>query len=403
MFDFLKKLFKGEEKEKIDFFELTKWLLPKLDMGFQEDFQKIKELSSSLAKALESLEAIDIKSMQVEEKLKGFVLGNRKAYVLSLNTFRRLLEQPEKLDSNSIKNYCNELQEEMTLFSKKTTKNFYIMQNLIGKELEEIRKQLNELTKIIQEMSDKTKKLKLIEEILSRLKEIYNYIDEKETRESSLVNSEKERDSLLQKEKELKDKIESFKKGKVFLELTQLKQKRSELENELYILKNNFNTNFASISRPLRKLAKIYMDKLLEKYLDLPFETLFKDENLEIVNLLESLKKEMDAEKIIEKNQDKLLSSLNEMDKEYFENIKNNFKTKEQELIDCNKKIESNTFEKELLEFISDLKKIESKLAEANEKIEKFKEKAITQDIEKIEQDLKKLGFNIRVENAPYN
>ncbi|MBU2589607.1 MAG: hypothetical protein KKB39_02470 [Nanoarchaeota archaeon] len=403
MLDFFKKLFKGEEKEKIDFFELTKWLLPKLDLGFNEDFQKIKEISNSLSKALENLEAIDIKAMQVEERLKGFVLGNRKAYILSLNTFRKLLEQPEKLDSSSIKDYCNKLQEEMTIFSKKTTKNFYIMQNLIGKELEEIRKKLNELTNIIKDISKKTDKLELIENIIFKLKEIYDYIDEKETRNKFLLEAEEERNNFMQEEKELKNKIENFKKNKVFLELIDLKQKRGNLENNLYTIKSNFTNKFAYISRPLRKLSKMYMDKLIDKYLDNPFSALFKDENLEIVNLLESLNKEMNNGKISEKNQDKILILLAEINKEYFESVKSNFQLKEQELVICNEKIEKNTFDNDLQKLISHLKVLEEKLLEIDEKIERFKEKAISQDIEKIEQNIKKLGFNIEVENAPYD
>ncbi len=403
MLDFLKKLFRGEEKQEIDFFELHKWLLPKLDGGIKEDFNQLAELSGSLDESLKRLEQVDIDSMQVEEKLKGFVTGNRKAYIASLNNLRRLLEPPESLDSHSIKLYCKNLEEEMMHFGKRTTKNYYIMQNLIGKELEEIKQKLSQIDKILKTISEKADKLELMESILSRLKDAYEYIDQKDVRDKKFIEAKKERQALLQKEKEFREEIEAFKNGSEYKQLLHLKEKRSQLENESYRLKRDFNNSFVSISRPLRKLANMYNDKLLQKYIDNPFSTFLEDKDMEIISLLNSLKKELKCGKIKEKNPEKMLSQIDNLNKEHLLSIKQEFSSKLKQLKQCNNEIDKNQFEYRLQDKISSLSKIEDDLAEANEMIEKLEKRQISKDIEIIENSLKKLGYDVEVKNAPYN
>jgi len=407
MLDFLKSLFrqKPKEKQKVDFYELASWLSSKMDFGLPGDFERINEIREKLAKSLSGLEKVDIDSMKVEEKLKGYVRGNRKAYVQSLRMFLSWLTPPEKLDHKSVTNFCRNLDEELQHFNKKTVKNFYMMKNLIGNELEEIRKSLKELDSLLKKVSSKVreKSLELMEDVLSRLRGIYSFLDGKAERDSRLDGLRKKRDSIAKSISALGKEVDDFRKGKSFTELSRLKVERDRYGAEIAKISGRLNNRFAIISRPMRKLAKMYRDKLLESYLKDPCQALLSDTGLKISELLESLKREINAGKIQEKNKEKMVSAIEYLSSKYLSTEIAGIKAAKEGLEKCNSEISANRFEQELSEKTARLTRMEQDLASVDEEITKLSSREIREDISCIEQDLKKLGFEVEVENAPYD
>lgn len=406
MLEFLKKLFeKKEEILEIEFLELARFIETRLDIGLNHDFGEINAVAGKLSASLEALQSFDIESVKVEEKLKDYVKGNRRAYEISLKAFLSEINSPKSFDSASVEKFCNEIDEGLASLTEKTARNYYIMKSLIGKELEEIRQGLSQLDSIVKRIRGKLKNgnVKAMEIILEKLREIYAYLENKETRSKKMAELEARQKELMDKESRLKGEIENFRQSDAFYELETLKSMKTEAGCKLFDLKDKLAMDIAEISRPLRKLLKLTNDGLIMQYLDNSYSALVADESLEIVNVLGSLKSKMQARVIEEKNNEKLIKLIGRMNAEYFSEIRKKCKSLEIELAELNEKISVNPFDSELNALLMGLKTIEPELASVSSDIDSIKSRAIADDIMKIVDEIKQLGIRAVIKNAPYD
>lgn len=404
MFEFLKR-FRKEVKEEVDFFELGKWLAPKMEMGITSDFAEMRKIMEDLKGELRVLEGVDVAGMKVEDKLKEFVKGNRKSYLIAMRSFLAQVRQPEKFDHNSLLGFCNGFEKELESLSKKTVKNYYIMKNLIGAELEAVAKGMKKLDLLVKEMKQKitTGKLELMEDVQHKLSEIYLYISEEEKRRKGLDELEKERGRLQEKENELRQELESFRTGSQFREFTELKNKSANLAQKQLDVSNELRSRFSVISRPLRKLEKSKPSRIVENYIENPVDALMEDSHFSIVSQLGQLTEDIKEGRIKEKAGEKILKVLRSMGKEYFRKSREEIKELGEKLRKCNEQIEKVEFESKRDKLVEHLNRLEKELGETGSKIESVKSKRIGQDIDDIEDDLKKLGFKVVIKDAPYD
>ncbi len=392
-----------KQEEIIDFLELRKWLAPRLDMGIAADFVEIGRIKADMEKAIEALEKVDVMPLKVEEKLKDFVRGNRNAYVISLRSFMGKLKAPEAFDSGSVAEFCTTFDREIADFSRKTMKNYYIMKQLIGKELEAIAKCLKKVEVLTNDIGRKLKdgRLEKMEDVMRKLNGIYSHVDEKGEREKKLVELERQRDLLAEKEEKLEKEAKALENGKEFSEYTALKAKTEELGKKQYDLKNGIAMRFSEISRVLRKHAKLQPNKLIDNYLEDAYEAVMHDSHLAIAGILEALNAELKEGKIEEKDSKKLQQTVSAIDKAYFERLRDDSKKLSDELRDCEERLAKNKFEKDRDSLIAEMGKAEKELSETEEKVRGMKNRAIGNEVKAIQEDLKALGFSVKVANAP--
>lgn len=406
MFEFLKKLFKEEEAvEEIEFPELGKWLVAKMDLGLITDFAELKKILADMEKDIQVLESVSVSEAKVEQKLKELVIGNKRAYAISLRSFINSILTPEKLDHKSIMGFCTGLESALAEFSQKTIRNYYIMKNLIGKELEAIALDLKKLEVLTRGMKKKIseKNLELLEQVHHKLSEIYKYLGETEKRNKELSELEQGRAGLLEKEAKLKKEIDGLKEGPLFAAFTEAKGRKESLEQRELNLKNELIGLFAILSRPLRKLAKLKPDKLIEKYIEDPHAALLHDIELKIDDILAELQKHVKAKKIEEKGEEKLINIVKGADREYFSRVKLELKNISSELKKCEEAIAENKFEEERDRLLKRLNSVEREMGEADARIDAIKSQKVDEDIKTIDDDIKKLGFGVKIKNAPYH
>lgn len=402
MLKFLKKLFEKEEKkENVDFFELEKHIAERAWNSVKADIERLQKTRELILKNLEALEKKDIDSVKVQDKAKDVVKGNRNAYVIMLRKFADSIEPPSELTANNILLFCRKFEADIIDFNDKTARNYFIMKTLIGEELEAIRQNLKEAESILMSLKKDVDsgKLSAIEDLQKNLRDIYRHIEGKEEHEKDIEKAKKSIELLMQSEKELTGKINAMKESKEFVELEKLKAELQEKAKEESEIKARIRNSFAELSRPLRKYEKIYPSKLLAKYLEDPVAAM--EDDGDIRKLLHSAAESMQKGEIDSKNSEKDIQNLQELSSKFSE-MKERLMFIEKEKEELKEKIKQNKAEEERDKLIAELSRTENELGEAETRLDSLRKKDVKKDIEKVKEDLKRIGMHVEVKNVPY-
>jgi len=177
-----------------------------------------------------------------------------------------------------------------------------------------------------------------------------------------------------------------LKKGKSFQEVKKeltLKPAAEILVRGLKEIEDKLFHDFSVLEKAMKKYSKIAFENehLIEEYLKNSLKTLSKDENLDIIKILNNLEKSLEENKLEmdEKKAEKTLIKIRELNKDYFEKLQNNF----DEINDKLEKIESeinnndaknklDTYNEELEKLKLDVENINIKISMQNSELEKI-------------------------------
>lgn len=404
MLKFLKNLFgeKEEKKEEVNFFELAKWIEPKVWQEIRLDFSELKVARDSLVSKAEELQKKNLDNAMVEARIKDVVKGNRNALVINLRQLVSKTEPPSDFSAKKVLGFCDIFYAEMDDFNKRTARNYFISKHLIGEELDEIRKSLKSIEDIVRRIHRKTAegRVMLLEDVQEKLRDIYSYVEEKGKRAETIRENEQKLKDLLDKEKMLAAGIEKIKDGAEFASLEKLKQEKEEAGKDIEKIKARIREEFAEISRPLKKFAKFKDVKAVDSWLENPVEAV-ENHSDKISGILRSAAESMSKNEIDSKNPEKDIQKMHELAAKSIE-LKDSLAALEETIKMVNSKIKENKVEEEKDKLIAELNNAEKEIAETEEKIESIKEKNIHEDIAKIKEDLKRAGFRVEMHGIPF-
>ncbi len=396
----IRKLFKRKEEEsEIEFMELGEWTssltLNKVQLHILEYNKRLKFLES----ALKTLEATDIGKQKVEEKLKVMVKGNKPAYITAAKTFAKKVVLPDKLTSRNLDIFCENFESSLKEFSKRTVRNYSVMNTIIGKELDEVAKGLKGLEDASKMIKGCIKKLKEIEQVHAIIGEVYTFLNEKNKKLKSL---EDQRVTLMQKERLLNEDINALRNSDIFKEVAQLKAEKQDISTKMDRTKNDFNTKMAVLQRPLRKLSKLDVLKRTEGYATSPFGTLVGDDEMEINAIITSLKDSIERGKIDVKSSAAVSAVVSELSPELIKKARAGYMKLKRRLKEVDDSLAKNKFEEKEKKLVADLQELEGKLAGVNTIIDNMRQRKLSEDITLIERELKDIsGHKVKIKNAP--
>ena len=159
MIEFIKKFFASKE-ETIQFSELSKWLDDNDSAlgSVNESLKDVEALKKEISENLEVLEKADIKDAKVEDRVKTFVKGNLPAYSNAVNFFLKKVDIPDKVNHVELEIFCNNFEKDFEDLNKKTYRNFQIIKEIVGKELENVAKSVKKLEIIVKNIKKDSKK-----------------------------------------------------------------------------------------------------------------------------------------------------------------------------------------------------------------------------------------------------
>ncbi|MBS1266533.1 MAG: hypothetical protein MAG795_00500 [Candidatus Woesearchaeota archaeon] len=373
-------------KKKIEYSDLEDWIKTKKHSIRKKHSQKIKKFEKKINKEikqaysnLEILNKAELPNPDIKKRAVQIMQGNRDAYIQKTKSF---LENIEK----GFEDYESNLES----YSQSTAKAFYVLKEFFANEAGKVAESI----RIIDENYKKIKKASPQFNEVADIEQAWR--DYKEAKMHNIRYNEKRKDfklrmdKLSKSKKKLETEIKSLKNSKSWAQYQQQIKEKKELIQELEKIKHGIVSKFAVLERPLKKYGKISLSaKIIENYLEKPFDSLLKDKDLEIFDVLQTLKEKVLEEKIDIKDRkvEKTKKIINSLDIEYlnstrikYKKVKNSIQTLEKAIKSHSAKLRLKELEYKLEHILEKISKTESEKT----KLEKIDEDKLKENLIKI-------------------
>ncbi len=407
----LTNIFKSNQPEKIINIEKISFVklgdkLTSLESNTKSSFnynfnmfsEEVISILNKLEESIVLLENFDIYSRKVDERIRNISNVGRKEYIEAIRVLIQELKgcNPEEL---------NTMIRALERFSKKEFKAELKASQIIGKEVENIKKNTNNLRKIFNNFFEQN-------DLLLKEKEIYNKVhiiikdikkQDEDIRKNMIDISSlnKEISNVLEDKKKLEKEI-------LYIDKSQDYAVVQNLLNEIELCKRTIKELGFRLRQYLDEkvilkylhLKKNVKLKILENYILDPLDSLEKDQSFEIVNYQKSILEEASS--------GNLNLKANEMEKikESIDSIRNSYKDyklKLKNLKELEKKLENGKILQTLEEKKKDIEVLGNSILEGKNKLKKLKEskEILEKGCEDSKKELKLIfldNFNLEIE-----
>ncbi len=365
---FFERFKKKREGETIDIGELSNWVIENSELGDNYKrvlglFTEIEELKKEINEKLRVLGEVPVSVREGEKRLRVLVEGNRDNYIRVMGSFLANITLPRTIEGAL--NFCQGMEAELGEMSKKTSRNFYVMQNLIGNELVSITRDVKKMDELVKEVRNilEDEKLQRIEEINSKIKSY---------RESDLNNEnveelEAERKELMTKKEGLSYSIEDIKESDDYKVLVNLNMKLEKAKKDLIKSEGEIRNLFGHLERPLKKFERMYEGDILKFYLEDVVTGLVRDNQFLILGVLQSLKEKIG--RLALKDSDKVLRVIAEIRKDKLLALRKEYIDLQIRIKDLEEQIRVNDVEDRIRKKENELSLIDIQISEVNKRI----------------------------------
>ncbi len=409
MLKFIKNLFAKEEipEEKIELNELNSWLEEKTKPIFQDlnnyINQIINKIDNEKEKVLENIKKLREAKLQnpnIPERAKTIMEGNRAAFIRKTSFFFANVDLKFN-DYNELIKKCNNVENEIESLGKATARSYQVLNEFFAREAENIAINIKNIENYAKDIKNsiENNKISIINKIKNNVIEIQNKIRLKEKYSIELVNNKNKlqtnKDRLLEAENE----INEIKSGEGYKNFGDLLKEGEAINKEINEIENKLFHDFSVLERALRKYSKIAFENenLIRHYLGNSINALIKDNQLEIIKVLNNLEKSLVDNKIglDAKKSEKTLSKIKELNKEYFANIQNNYNKLKEKLNEIKTLIENNKSNNELKIKNKELESIKLNIENLNNNILSLNNELKKIDIGKLKESLQEEINNV--------
>ena len=330
------------------------WGKKKLDENEINVVHKEKHiLLSDVSDILEEISSVRTKTIMAEVKtFRNKIDSNRKTLLKitkeldgdTLNTeeidhhLRRLVDRGKSDVLSIIKKECikNLIEinsfDDVKAFSETVTKMLKRVGDSLGRQSNVIhifaKKYAKRLKDDLRVMQSDNKEISVLVtnhiDLENKVEKITENIIEYEQFQESLVvlhdrkeNTQKNIQKLTEMNKNIIDEIETLKNSKEYTAYLKIKEEINSFLSVRLEIKNQIDSQFANISRPMNKYIYISsldkpQKKLLENLINNPIDVLTDENKDEIIQILEAVIKNVKSESISVKNIEKSLNQLNQ-------------------------------------------------------------------------------------------
>ena len=310
-------------------------------------------LLSDVSDILEEISSVRTKTIMAEVKtFRNKIDSNRKTLLKitkeldgdTLNTeeidhhLRRLVDRGKSDVLSIIKKECikNLIEinsfDDVKAFSETVTKMLKRVGDSLGRQSNVIhifaKKYAKRLKDDLRVMQSDNKEISVLVtnhiDLENEVEKITENIIEYEQFQESLValdgrkdNAEKNIQNLIEMKNNIIDEIETLKNSKEYTAYLKIKEEINSFPSVRLEIKNQIDSQFANISRPMNKYIYISsldkpQKKLLENLINNPIDVLTDENKDEIIQILEAVIKNVKSESISVKNIEKSLNQLNQ-------------------------------------------------------------------------------------------
>ena len=238
--------------------------------------------------------------------------------------------------------------------------------------------------------SIKDNKISIINKIKNDIESIKNKIKLKEQYSDELNNENNNLKNNETKKSETEKKINEIKSSSGYEDYRKLLEEKENVKSKLSGIENRIFHDFSVLEKALKKYAKIALEneKLILDYLSNSIITLIKDNELEILKILDSLKNAIDELGLDDKKKEKSLEKIGELDGVYLMKIRDDFGTEKQRLNEITSSIENNESNNELESNNNELNNVKTNIENLNNKISNLNNELEKININKLKENL---------------
>ena len=250
--------------------------------------------------------------------------GNRDNYVKKISHFVTNIDVPKNyLDTYD---YCIKFSHDLEQLNSDIQKNIFVLQHFFENEMRTINKQLHEIEETmidirtllekngIQSLKNIQKDIKDFSANVIKVKDFLGQIElEKEE-----ISGHKE------KINRLNERIKTIITGTDYRALESFKKEKEDTDKELNRIVQAENEIFSSLDTALKKFYYLNPDKrIIKDYLDDMKTGLLNDTNLEILNILNSIKDSINNNlmDLKDKKKDSCLAAINTLNNDYLKSL----------------------------------------------------------------------------------
>jgi len=402
MLKFLKKLFANKEIEKftVPLYELNEWFDKKAEPIFKELDEELESLrlkiKQEIRKCYENLDELDKAKLQnpnIPMRAKQAMEGNRENYIKKMKIFLDEIYLKHK-DYDEVLSFCEDFNRKLENFAKGTAKSYQILQEFLANESSRVASNIRVLDETVKKLKEKITELNLqnIQNTKKSISELKNKIKKKQSLEIDFNSKEK----LIDQEKQKKDKvqveIEHLKKSDDFINLKKLIEKKETVEKRIYDHRSTLSQSFSNLEKAFKKFSRIAFEdeKLVEKYVESPIKTLLKDADLRIMNILKSMERSLNDDKLglDEKKKKKSLSEIKTLNNKFFVNFLKKHGELKKHLAEIEKDIENSDIETKLSVLRENLEKVNEELDKSADELNSLEEELSRIDVQKLKENL---------------
>ena len=334
MLGFLKRLFGGTTEAPeapktatVTLYELEGWLKraqAPTRTRFVEQLaatkSQIGEKSSIVREKLESLQSAQLMNPDIPDRAKDFMIGNREEYT------RRVIKYLDKLnipdDAESLSSFLSEHQNDAEEFTKGIMRPFQILQEFFALETKEITGILAQMEQDFISLHTLQKESKVTSD-----ESVNDDIRLFMARQQQLKDLETDRAEL---EKQIKEAVQAIKSMNVEEERllkdparVEAIQNVGEAQARVRAHEQKIRDLFSKFEPGLRKFHRMAVRhvKITEQYLRDPVAALIQDLHLEIIEVIEDIKRLVQFQRLpVGDKKAQVLDAIQYMNKEYLGN-----------------------------------------------------------------------------------
>ncbi|MBI2134734.1 hypothetical protein HYU09_01980 [Candidatus Woesearchaeota archaeon] len=363
MLEFIKKLLSKEEKkeeEGVSLEDLGSWIDKKTKPIFGNLSSDIKEAINAIndkrEKVFENLEKLGNAKLQnpnIPERAKTVMQGNREAFIKKVTGFFNSIDL-QYTDFYGLIEKCKNLEKEMDELGKSTARSYQILSQFFAREVSIIAENIKKIESYSKEIRKLIEHAKIenFDNIKKDLEDAKAKISLKKRLEGEIKEEKGKLDEEKNRLSDSESKIEDAKNSKEHKQYENLLREKEDNERRLREIESKIFHDFSAMEKALKKYSKIAFEngKLVEEYLKEPLRALIKDNNLEIIKILENLSKAVEENKLEldQKKNERALGKIRELDREYFSGLQGSYKKTEEALEKISLDMEDNDAKRQL-------------------------------------------------------
>lgn len=309
-------------QEKVYLGDLSPWyeskqepIKAKLANEMSRAKQNISYIIKHAGEKIDALQNAVPPNPNITPREKHFLQGNKEAYTKKINSFLEELKQELPEEAEELNGFIKDFRMKMYELAQGVARPMQILNEFLSHETREVALPLGQIEKEIQILEEEYQKTSLAqaERTKKQITELQNQAQRKNELIIEINTAIAEINALKQQNKELAEEITLLQNDK---KLGSAKQQKEQITGRISQMKQEMLGTFSAIESAMKKYAHTaYKHKeLAAKYIESPIDALMLDFKMEIMEILDEIKRQAEHNKIDMKDK-KIRKTLQEISK----------------------------------------------------------------------------------------